>query len=421
MKLDIGNYHTEEQVGTIDDEGNLETESDALEEVARPFIEDGIHSVFPFSAEDDTGGEAVMYREFHIEPGDEGWLREFFDALPSPYDCDMDVLGDLPTFDPEERAKEKLDKSDFPPWCRSCGDKRRMSGSFVCPTCHPDKDEDEYSGALAGDKPEEKDNAVTTGDAGYSNAVYGGVSGNTLDSDHWESSYMDVSKRKEIAKTWAKSEYDYADVDDMMLEAFKNSVWWQPDEDEDLSKAPNMWEHASNVPEFVKEFIREAISQGVIWDQFEDIPKAAILKVEELFRENLTQPQGWSVHSLTEDLSDEFASLSRKQAETIARNETAAIMNTAREEAYKSRPDEDEYEYYWSNPQDHRTTDVCNEIIEEIESQGGAVDLPTLKDILLDKAQKYANDPDNGGTPQRVDEWLPHFECRSTFVREVYL
>jgi len=114
-------------------------------------------------------------------------------------------------------------------------------------------------------------------------------------------------------------------------------------------------------------------------------------------------------------------SLSRKQAETIARNETAAIMNTAREEAYKSRPDEKEYKYYWSNPQDHRTTDLCNEIIEEVDSQGGAVDMPTLKDILYDKADKYKNDPDNGGTPQRVDEWLPHFACRSTFIREIHL
>ncbi|AGM11967.1 gpF-like protein [Haloarcula californiae tailed virus 1] len=270
------------------------------------------------------------------------------------------------------------------------------------------------------DKTDEKD-GVTTSTGGYSNAVYGGVSGSTVPDDHWESDYMDLSKRQSLTEKWEESDLDFDDVDELMFNAFRRTVWWEPDDGEDFSKAPDMWRSDDYVPEFVKEFIREVIKNGVIYDQFKDVPKAAIIKIEEIFRDSLTQPQGWSVHSLASDLEDEFPGLSMSQAQTIARNETAAIMNTAREEAYKSRPDEEEYEYYWSNPQDHRTTDVCNEIIEEIDNQGGAVDLPTLKDILMDKARKYKDDPENGGTPGRVGEWLPHFECRSTFVREVYL
>lgn len=411
MEIDIGDFHEEEQVGTIDDQGNLETESGALEEVARPLIEEGIASVFPFSAEGEDGEEEIAYREFVIEPGTEGFLREFVDALPSPYDCDLERLDELPTFDPEKEMAKAFEKNDFPPWCRSCGERRRMSGSFVCPTCHPDEDEDEYSGELvAVDEQEKGDNAVTTGDGGYSNATYGGVAGTTLNYDHWESEYMNLNKAMK------EEGYEYHEVDDLLFNAFKRTVWWQPTEGDDLSKAPDMWASDDQVPQFVKDLIAEVIGQNVVFDRFENLPHTAALTIQQLFEDNLRQPQGWSIHSLVNDLKDAFPSLNTQQAETIARTETAAIMNSAREEAYEQREDSDEYEFYWSNAQDHRTTDLCNDIIEEIESRGDAVPMDELRSIVKAASRNY-----DYGTPERVDEWMPHFNCRSSFVREVYL
>ena len=410
MEVDIGNYHTEQKVGTIDEDGNLETDSGALRAVAEELIEDGVYAYYPFHADGREGGEDIVYREFNITPGTTGFLREFFDALPSPYDCDMEVLGELPTFDPDEYLEEKMRKNDFPPWCRSCGERRRMSGSFVCPTCHPDMDEDEYDGALAGDADAEKDNAVTTGDAGYSNATYGGVSGTTLDYDHWESEYMDLRKAMD------EEDMDYEQVDDLLHHAHRVVVEWYPDEGDDLSKAPNMWEEADNVPEFVREVIEFVIdTREIVYTSFEDLPHDAALRVKEILKEELQEPEGWSIDSLTETFAEELR-VSEDKAQSIARTESGAVLNTSREVAYEASPGSDDFVYYWSGADDSRTTDLCHDIKSEVDDRGGAVPMDELKTILLDAAHDY-----DYGTPGRVDEWMPHYNCRHTFVRDVQL
>ena len=39
--------------------------------------------------------------EVMVEPGTTGFVRAFVDELPSPLDCDTDILGELPAFEPE--------------------------------------------------------------------------------------------------------------------------------------------------------------------------------------------------------------------------------------------------------------------------------------------------------------------------------
>jgi hypothetical protein len=36
-----------------------------------------------------------------VEPGTTGFVRAFVDELPSPFDCDPEVLIDLPLYDSE--------------------------------------------------------------------------------------------------------------------------------------------------------------------------------------------------------------------------------------------------------------------------------------------------------------------------------
>lgn len=310
----------------------------------------------------------------------------------------------------KQKILDEIGKSDFPPWCRSCGERRRMSGSFVCPTCHPDVDEDEYDGALAGDADAEKDNAVTTGSSGYSNATYGGVSGTTLDYDHWESEYMDLRKAMD------EEDMDYEQVDDLLHHAHRVVVEWYPDEGDDLSKAPNMWEEADNVPEFVREVIEFVIeSRDIVYTSFEDLPHDAALRVKEILKEELQEPEGWSIDSLTETFAEELR-VSEDKAQSIARTESGAVLNTSREVAYEASPGSDDFVYYWSGADDSRTTDLCHDIKSEVDDRGGAVPMDELKTILLDKAHDY-----DYGTPGRVDEWLPHFNCRHTLVRDVQL
>lgn len=208
---------------------------------------------------------------------------------------------------------------------------------------------------------------------------------------------------------------DYAGVDTIMLDMQKRLVWWDGN---DLSKAPAAWPSDDEVPKFVQEVIEDVIGRGVVWEDFEGYSQQAARAIRNSFEENLTQPQGWSISSLVDDLLDMYSGLGKERALTIARTEASAIMNASREEAYKRRSDSDDYVYYWQGPSDHRTTDVCKEIKQQVDKRGGHVRLEELKTILQRKAKKYEN-TGQGGTPERVDEWVPHYQCRHTFIRDV--
>jgi hypothetical protein len=188
--------------------------------------------------------------------------------------------------------------------------------------------------------------------------------------------------------------------------------------DGELSKAPPVWNDDETIPEYVKQAVLDVIEAGVVWDKFDGYSKQTADAVRNSLEENLTQPQGWSLKSLVNDLLDMYPGMGERKAMNIVRTETSAIFNTARQQAYEDREDADNYVYYWQGPDDHRTTEVCKEIREEVEQRGGSVTLRELKNILHDKARKYEGTRE-GGTPERADEWVPHYQCRSTFVRDV--
>lgn len=214
-------------------------------------------------------------------------------------------------------------------------------------------------------------------------------------------------------------------LDDALLEAYQKSVWWAIEEDQsslNLQKAPAVWDSMGELGEFIREKIREIVQRpGVVYDRFEraDDPQAA-QKVRDALEAELTDPQGWTLGEVAQRI-EEALDVPQATALDYARNEVAPVLNTAREEGYEEYAEElghdpDEYVFDWVGPDDHRTTDICREIKEEIESRGGAVPMDELKEILRKKARKYIDD---GGTPNRVEEFLPHFECRHTFTRRV--
>lgn len=213
----------------------------------------------------------------------------------------------------------------------------------------------------------------------------------------------------------ASAEASYPEVDDALFQMQERLVWWSG---EDLSKAPPVWDSDDDVPQMVIDLIHSVVDGSVVWNDFAGYSQQAAEAVQNSLEENLAQPQGWSIESLVRDLRDMYSGMAVEQALNIARTETAAILNSAREDAYKEREDADEYVYYWQGPTDHRTTAVCREIKQEVERRGGNVPLPELRNILRAKAQKYENTAE-GGTPERVDEFVPHYQCRHTFIRDV--
>ena len=96
VTVEIIDYERDELVGTIDTDGNLETESKALRNVSQEYIDQGVPVLVPTTHENDEGETVHADAEVIVEPGSKGFVRVFIDALPSPFDCDPDVLYQLP-------------------------------------------------------------------------------------------------------------------------------------------------------------------------------------------------------------------------------------------------------------------------------------------------------------------------------------
>ena len=96
VKVEIINHERGEVVGTIGTNGNLDTESEALREVSKESLEEGIPVLVPTTYENEDGETVHADAEVMVKPGTTGFVRAFVDELPSPFDCDLDVLDDLP-------------------------------------------------------------------------------------------------------------------------------------------------------------------------------------------------------------------------------------------------------------------------------------------------------------------------------------
>lgn len=214
---------------------------------------------------------------------------------------------------------------------------------------------------------------------------------------------------------------NYEKCDDALLRAHENCVQWKADralDEYDISKAPKIWESGDQVPDWVIEALEELVRSGdVIWQGgYEKLPPGAEARIQQILEDRMTQPQGWSLDSLLGDLKDAYPEREDDYLLNILRNETSALLNTAREEAYELRDDHEDYKFDWIGPTDHRTTDTCLAIEDRIDDEGGSVSMERLKEILYEEAVAHA---DEEGTPERVDDWQPHYQCRRTFVRRV--
>jgi len=186
------------------------------------------------------------------------------------------------------------------------------------------------------------------------------------------------------------------ELDEWCLKAHREQV--QPDSVDDIEK--RSWSGDQSVPEFVKDAIREAIDRGAIFDQFESLPGQVRDRVEAIFEENLTQPQGWSLESLTDDLSDAFPGVDRDNLETVARTESGAVLNRSREIGYEDRDRAGEFKYKWTGPSDSRETDACafmkrgSSAVDDAPRQfegteNTPLSMPDLKKLEREAAQFY--------------------------------
>lgn len=98
VEVEILNHERGEVVRTIDTDGNLETDSEALRNVSQEYLEEGILVLVSTTYENEDGETVHADAEVMVELGTTGFVRAFVDELPSPFDCNRETLSNLPIY-----------------------------------------------------------------------------------------------------------------------------------------------------------------------------------------------------------------------------------------------------------------------------------------------------------------------------------
>ena len=192
-------------------------------------------------------------------------------------------------------------------------------------------------------------------------SVNGGVATVTDGGSEWDERLSLISDKINNGD-WAEAG-EGAETESMLEEvrkldeAYKHIVWA-----DETNKAAPFWEDDEDLPEFVKRVIRD-VADRVVWGSIQSVRGARRDELAELFKDQLTQPQGWSLRSISDNLSERFG-VSPENSDLVARTETAKILNEAREEGYKRAGALDERKFQWTGPLDGRTTDACRWMAE---------------------------------------------------------
>jgi hypothetical protein len=202
------------------------------------------------------------------------------------------------------------------------------------------------------------------------------------------------------------------DVDDAIrhLEDMQRELVWGEDASRLEQQAQPFWTDDGDMPEFVKELIKEALREGAVYLGEYDAPNVTGQAVKRFFEEKLDQPQGWSRRSLINDFSELF-NISEQQAADIIETQLTNVLNKAREEGYETQGGTDDRLFKWIGPADDDKTDACWELLRETNPRFGGTPRPLdeLKELVAE--QREENYPDFGGA-----EWSVHWGERDTFV-----
>lgn len=198
-----------------------------------------------------------------------------------------------------------------------------------------------------------------------------------------------------------------------LTDAQKRLTWADgPDVDNGVGQKASdpFWEDSQDVPEFVKQSIRDALRAGAINRISDDLP-AGVTRgdVQSFFEDKLTQPQGWSLRSLAEDYADRFG-VDVDEAFRNVRIQSKSVLDEAREQGYEQQGVDGERRFKWVGPIDDDKTDASWDVLEQTNPDHGGTPrpLPELKSIVQEARNEHFPDLDA--------EWADSWQDRDTFV-----
>lgn len=201
---------------------------------------------------------------------------------------------------------------------------------------------------------------------------------------------------------------DLSDATETLFKAHQHLVW--PDLVEQKASEP-FWSQDEDMPEFVQDLIERGIRSTTISKLSEHLPATATRSdVRNFFEQKLSQPQGWSLRSLTTDFADEFG-ITEQKAEDAVRLRTKQFLDKGRELGYEAQGNTDDRLFKWVGPIDDAKTDSSWEILEKTNPDHGGTPrtLPELKRIVQEARSKHF--------PELTDaEWADGWQDRDTYV-----
>jgi len=165
-------------------------------------------------------------------------------------------------------------------------------------------------------------------------------------------------------------------------------------------KGEPVYSEDADVPANVQNRIEQAIRNY----DFRPVESVSSATLQSVFEDRLTQPQGWSIDSLADQLQA-ATPLERDHAETVARTEATGILSQAREDAVADLAANTDQTvlHYWDGPDDESTTDICEWLKGETNPEygGDPVPMDELRDLQREAITRFT-DRDPGAVDIRA-------------------
>lgn len=189
------------------------------------------------------------------------------------------------------------------------------------------------------------------------------------------------------------------------------------DENTEESDADKTGSDPFSIPaNMVEDKVKVSHRTEIISTHYDEITARQAKEIAQILEKHMTDPDGYRQREIRKEVEDRLE-LSEELAERIVWTESASIEICDTVQKYKGQMAEwgDEWVFKIPSSNDDRSHPIRVEAIEEIEERG-PLPLDEVHDLLKRKAEKYQ---DEGGTPERMDHWVPHEKPRYTVVREV--
>lgn len=158
-------------------------------------------------------------------------------------------------------------------------------------------------------------------------------------------------------------------------------------------------------PELLEDMVNVEKRSEIIATHYDSISSSQALTITEIIERQMT---GYEIsrYEAKKKIRSQ-TDVSRDLAEAIYWTETRSIQTLDTARRYQEEFEIESVK--WMGPGDDDVFPGCREVENIVAERGGSIPLGELQNLLRQKAEKYA---EQGGTPERMDHWVPHRKCR---------